>query len=839
MALNYLLSPTFQIENSAGRPATGGYLEVYLHGTRDKYYCASDFNGTLHPFQIPLDSLGSNIVLADDVQAYDVYAYNRYGSLLMSRYNVKPSSSGGSDSTSELQHWLGMNGPVYASYPGDGEGHALGIPINGPAGTGDVDYVGTFVDRVEDGKYIYLKQGLYLVNCIIGYEQDDTALSNTLDEVRVYTGYGNADESIAYQLDSSGPEATANRHNLRVSFVRHVAENEGGTLFFAPSTPVDWAEAYIQRLEIVKLNGSKDYYTAGTGIIIDSDGVISADFDAVQQKLVAGANITINGNTISATGGGGGASYTAGDGINITGDVISTNITAKNVSDTTQAPNFGESFSAAKSISSNGHEVELAADTIQLPTVIAGKGINVQNSNSPVGKTIAVDAGDGLGFDENNKLEVKVGTGLTIDTDGGVKVVTVDSDVSDVMDVVKKLEEDLDTQLCVNFDLANITNVYDFADGSVTGLTNGATMLCQAFAVPINHAIRVHGEDNPTMLGIYFKNASYTSKFILALYVYDFENGYTDYVGDTGPVQIYQQGLNQFALKTKNPNIDELSSRCIYYASLYLPSTKNSGLYLAGCESYSSAGNINAIPRFTIGVENIALNNTEIDLNNENATLSANDGQGNYYIGPWSDSYNERPSIPRFFMQIRNGEEPAIVTADPFTNIEYQSIVRNSNAVMSDVFDTSGLASATYPMVFQAVTPAVDVDIVSWTVYDGNADDSNSFYAKVYTSDFSDTVNTAATITDASGSYGYSHTVTPSTPIHLTAGTTYRWPVGLGAQNYYSALRTYDSSVTTTKVLHLFASSWDISNWVTYSRVNDGPAVALTLVDSDNNTWHI
>lgn len=94
MALNYLLSPEFQIVNSAGRPASGGYLTVFYHGTRDRYYCASDFDGTLHPFQVPLDSLGGNVVLADDSHAYDVYIYNRYGSLLMSRYNIHPSSGG-------------------------------------------------------------------------------------------------------------------------------------------------------------------------------------------------------------------------------------------------------------------------------------------------------------------------------------------------------------------------------------------------------------------------------------------------------------------------------------------------------------------------------------------------------------------------------------------------------------------------------------------------------------------------------------------------------------------------------------------------------------------------
>ena len=92
----YLLAPTFQFVNTAGKPLTEGWIEVYIAGTRNKYYCASDFNGTLHPFQIPLDSLGANIVLADPDKAYDVYVYNKYGSLVMSRYHVSPGMAGGS-----------------------------------------------------------------------------------------------------------------------------------------------------------------------------------------------------------------------------------------------------------------------------------------------------------------------------------------------------------------------------------------------------------------------------------------------------------------------------------------------------------------------------------------------------------------------------------------------------------------------------------------------------------------------------------------------------------------------------------------------------------------------
>ena len=91
----YLLDPTFELVNTAGKPLTDGWIEVYIHGTRSKYYCAKDFDGTLHEFKIPLDSLGANIVLASPAHAYDVYVYNKFGSLVMSRYNVVPATGDG------------------------------------------------------------------------------------------------------------------------------------------------------------------------------------------------------------------------------------------------------------------------------------------------------------------------------------------------------------------------------------------------------------------------------------------------------------------------------------------------------------------------------------------------------------------------------------------------------------------------------------------------------------------------------------------------------------------------------------------------------------------------
>ena len=96
--------------------------------------------------------------------------------------------------------------------------------------------------------------------------------------------------------------------------------------------------------------GGGSTYTAGNGIDISSDvisvqvtspnagDIVTLDCDGhlvdsgvapsdLQPKLTAGANITIDANNvISASGGGGGTSYTAGDGISISGTTISAKI---------------------------------------------------------------------------------------------------------------------------------------------------------------------------------------------------------------------------------------------------------------------------------------------------------------------------------------------------------------------------------------------------------------------------------------------------------------------------------------------------------------------------------
>lgn len=325
MALAYLLSPTFEIVNTSGKPATGGYIEVYIAGSRDPYYCYSNWEGVLHPFRIPLDSLGSNVVLADSAGAYDVYVYNRYGTLLMSRYNVKPGAGGGS------------GGGVITSSDGSIEvtqtAAGYDLKVNGQdasvlrASANDLVEDGqfTFSELVRDGDQIYvdnngkvrLEDGWYHYDITARVKWEDTTLENTEKHVQLYTTLNS--DIIPFDC-TYDHEDTLHLHG-------EVKITTGGSTFVVgvqgiPSGMV--IELVDFGIFAITGHGSAAEYEAGTGIVIDDheisvdpsvvqekltagtgiiidDNEVSVDTDVIQGKLTAGSNIVIEDNTISAT----------------------------------------------------------------------------------------------------------------------------------------------------------------------------------------------------------------------------------------------------------------------------------------------------------------------------------------------------------------------------------------------------------------------------------------------------------------------------------------------------------------------------------------------------------
>lgn len=777
-ALGYLISPIIQVEDINGKPLVGGRVRVYRHGTQIPYITHKNWSGDLNPAEVRLDARGMCILIAEDDNLYDIYCEDANYVEQWSRLNVAVGGAGGGSGTTSITSSDGTvtvitaNGVTDLSVPGS---IPSAIIVQSESRTGNGPFIFTSnpinitgSDIALVGSRISCKKRWYHYDATVMLDWQGIP-QNSIAELTISAP--DCFERVAFDLSYNHAEW------VTISADYEIQANGDNISFGISGMPDSGMHAQLYNVSVHsivgRVNTAGTEYTAGPNITISPSNVISTE----KVVLNAGANISINSSSDPSTrtitytinsNGGGSASYSGGEAIDIDGN-----------------------------------------------------------------DAINVKYGDGLGLNASNELEVKLGDGLEIAEDGGVKVITIDSDVSDVVTAVKKLERDLDSQLAVSYDIANVTGTSDFS----TYLTNGATMICQAFAVAINHGIRTDAENDPTQLGIYFKNSSYSTPFILALYVFDFETGYTDYVGDTGPVKIYQQGLNQFPLKNKNPNINELVSSKIYYASIYLPSTRNNGLFLASCPAYDAT--INARPRFTVGVENILYNGSEIDLTDPTAQLGYNDGNGNYYIGPWSDGYNERPTIPRFFMQIRNGSGVVPVITDPFVDIGTFSMALSSGSV-ADIFgDTTSIGSPTYAMIYREVTPLEDVDIAAWELRDQNPTVIQNYGTIVYSSDFSTNINSGntPTITELgeieSGIYGHKYTL--STPIHLTAGTTYRFPVAM-VSAYTDKLAVYTSPIVQS-TLHLFASVYNISNWVPYVRVNNTTST-LYIKLYDNNSNH-
>lgn len=251
----YLLDPCFQLTDQSGKPIYLGYIECYLHGSRNKYYCYSDFDGTKHPFQIPINSLGTNIVLADVGVPLDVYVYNRFGNLEMSRYNVVAGSgvAGGGGGTPadpiDAQYWLGNDGETVSVRGGD-SGRDLPLPTSPDSNEGFVRYI--------QSNHIVVSEGIYLVQAVVDFRQDYQDIENTIENLKITTGLSDT-EDVVFERDEAGHDASDNIHSLKVSFIRHAVEGTTDDICIHVISPVDLQLANIRKLSIVKLQ------TAGYG----------------------------------------------------------------------------------------------------------------------------------------------------------------------------------------------------------------------------------------------------------------------------------------------------------------------------------------------------------------------------------------------------------------------------------------------------------------------------------------------------------------------------------------------------------------------------------------------
>ena len=840
----YLLDPTFELVNTAGKPLTDGWIEVYIHGTRSKYYCAKDFDGTLHEFKIPLDSLGANIILASPAHAYDVYVYNKFGSLIMSRYNVVPATGDGAV-IKDVVNITSKDGTVgvTTSNQTDWDLSIKDTVDRVEANTTEIGQIKVDVANTKTD----LTNLTEVVNghtTEIGQIKDDVAgiessLLNKKDKQTANTFTGSATKTIKnisqnangeltvefadIDLPQEVPnvEITSEDKSIKVTETTDVQTNtKKFDLSVNVNDPLEYGQfratnvtsfASLTKIKgnidltnnLIKLKkGNSYHFTVRGSYVADSVVNTATTISYIEYSSFTNINVNVD-NTITDS------QY-----FEISYDVYNYS----------QNGNYNVSFSSIV----GGKVSELFVEVHNLngvsvngqggsgTTYTAGDAIDLTND------TISVKYGKGLEITTDNKLQLKVGKGLTLDND--TLEVTIDNAVGEVVDTVEKLQSDLDKKITTTYPFAQITTMSDFA---VYGVTNTSRMIGQLFAVPIASEIR---KDETLLCVNALQNFSGNVSF--GIFEYDFAanngTGSTYWIADTGTVSI-QSGENKFKLKNVLNNNYEMKSSMLYYAVVAIAgNAPASGLMLGSSPAYSQ--NVNANPKYTLIASNM---DQAIDWTT--GTL-----QGAYFQG-----YNEQYDIPRLFMMLRNGEgSTPIPVTEPFTDIGPFTLQHQYR--VSDIFSMVPDAEGA---IYRKVIPTQDVDIASFRYVDYHSSVRDNAQFPIL---LDSTYTSMKTIGDGSWTLGnsdstkidgthYVHEFTFTTPVHLTANTAYWFMVGGNLSNQGNDWCITYQTPTVTNDLLLAKSMWNINQWFIpdYGEYQSAkPGMYLRLSDGTKN-WVI
>ena len=377
MALAYLLDPQLQISDKSGALNVAGFLRVYLNGTDDRATTYKDFEGTLNTSDIVLDNNGRAVVIADSSKAYRLEVYTRDGDLLWTQYplNTLVGGAGGasglvlesSDGTVDITRYSegGLTHYDLSTDVSDSTELLDWVKCAGNTLVPTNIYRPVFVDgTMELGDYgIMLSANQYYhVTIHIDCTKVNTGAFPWTDDVRVrfrgrdiLTG-----EFVDYQTDK-----------VNVDYSLMLPETKELSLDVMPATDVELvvviddaeitgAGFSIKDMQVHRVYSGAPHLPHGTA----TRDWVEANF---QETLTPGTGITIDSNNvISATGGGGGSTYTAGANIQISDqNVIS-------ATDTTYSAGSGLSLSS-------GNQFSVDETTIQ-HKLTAGSGITIQNN---------------------------------------------------------------------------------------------------------------------------------------------------------------------------------------------------------------------------------------------------------------------------------------------------------------------------------------------------------------------------------------------------------------------------------------------------------------------------
>lgn len=107
MALQYLISPIIQLEDTNGQTLVNGKIYVYHHDTDQLAVIYKDFDGGFQTNPAILDELGTVIIIADNTVAFDIEVYDKDDNFVLSRKNIY--ATGGGSGRADISYDAGVD----------------------------------------------------------------------------------------------------------------------------------------------------------------------------------------------------------------------------------------------------------------------------------------------------------------------------------------------------------------------------------------------------------------------------------------------------------------------------------------------------------------------------------------------------------------------------------------------------------------------------------------------------------------------------------------------------------------------------------------------------------
>lgn len=205
------------------------------------------------------------------------------------------------------------------------------------------------------------------------------------------------------------------------------------------------AQTIQQNLERIDTRIDDLAYITDVGSGLDlTEGTLSADFDTVQPKLTAGANITITNNVISATAGEDrGVSDVVVDGASVVEDGVA-NIDLSTKLDATKSAVASVGGLVVPTVAPANTSLVAVDTTNAQAQIVLGSGLSLTGSTSPYTLSAtgtSYTAGNGIDIN-NGVISVKCGNGVMTNTQGEL---TIRRGLGLSIDILNALEVDFNT----------------------------------------------------------------------------------------------------------------------------------------------------------------------------------------------------------------------------------------------------------------------------------------------------------------------------------------------------------------------------------------------------------